>query len=182
MGDSVGRIGIVPVNAIDPSLLKRLALCLEERFLLSCSVERTLRVPATSLNSVRKQLFLNTLAARTIALDLPYEGFRLAVTDYDLYKISHQFIFGEGSEEHKVAVVSLHRMRTEFYREEPDENLLFQRLLKESVHNLGHAMGLRHCQQPRCAMVVSNSIFDTDNKHPHLCETCERRARKPLHG
>ncbi len=182
MGDSVGRIGIVPVNAIDASLLTRLALCLEERFLLSCSVERTLRVPVTSLNSVRRQLFLNTLIARAAAMDLPYEGFRLVVTDYDLYKISHQFVFGEGSEEHATAIVSLHRMRTEFYREEPDENMLFQRLLKESVHNLGHAMGLRHCQQARCAMVVSNSIFDTDNKHPHLCESCERRVRKPMLG
>jgi archaemetzincin len=178
----VGRIGIVPVNAIDASLVTRLALCLEERFLLACSVERTLRVPVTTLNSVRKQLFLTTLVARTAALDLPYEGFRLAVTEYDLYKISHQFIFGEGSEEQKVAVVSLSRLRTEFYREEPDDNVLFQRLLKESVHNLGHAMGLRHCQQARCAMVVSNSIFDTDNKHPHLCEACERRVRKPLLG
>jgi archaemetzincin len=178
MGDSVGRIGIVPVNAIDASLLTRLALCLEERFLFSCSVERTLRVPATSLNSVRKQLFLNTLVSRAVAMDLPFEGFRLVVTDYDLYKISHQFIFGEGNEEHRIAVVSLHRMRTEFYREAPDENAVFQRLLKESVHNLGHAMGLRHCQQPRCGMVVSNSIFDTDNKHPHLCETCERRVRR----
>lgn len=182
MGDSVGRIGIVPVNAIDAALLMRLALCLEERFLFSCSVERTLRLPTTSLNSVRRQLFLNTLITRAAAMDLPYEGFRLVVTDYDLYKISHQFVFGEGSEEHATAVVSLHRMRTEFYREEPDENMLFQRLLKESVHNLGHAMGLRHCQQARCAMVVSNSIFDTDNKHPHLCESCERRVRKPMLG
>jgi archaemetzincin len=166
----VGQISIVPINTIDSAFLNRLALCLEERFLYTCVVDRRLRVPATTLNSVRKQLFFNTLLAKVSASTAPLDGLRLAITDFDLYKISHQFVFGD-------AIVSLNRLRSDFYGEEPDENLLFQRTLKECVHDLGHALGLRHCFNPRCAMYFSNSIYDTDNKLSHFCEGCEKRIR-----
>jgi len=173
----VGQISIVPINAMDASFLERLALCLEERFLFECTVERTLRVPRTTQNSVRKQMFLNTILTRVSSTPGPIDGLRLAITDFDLYKTSHQFIFGEGSEEFRTAVISLHRLRSDFYGERADANLLFQRALKESVHDLGHALGLKHCYNARCAMYFSNSIFDTDNKLSHFCETCEKRAR-----
>jgi archaemetzincin len=178
----VSRVSIVPVNAIDPALLERLALCLEERFLMSCRVERSVRIPRTSLNSARNQLFLNTLVARVAAATPQLDGVKLAVTDFDLYKISHQFIFGDGSDEYKVATVSLHRLRAEFYGEEADENMLFQRLLKEAVHDIGHALGLKHCFHARCAMHFSNSIYDTDNKLAHFCDSCERRVRRAPAG
>jgi len=173
----VGHIGIVPINAMDASFLERLALCLEERFILTCDVERTLRVPRTTLNSVRKQMFFNTLVARVAAVTPAIDGISLAITDFDLYKTSHQFIFGDASEEHRVAIVSLHRLRSEFYGERADANLLFQRTLKEAVHDIGHAHGLKHCFNARCAMYFSNSIFDTDNKLSHFCDTCEKRIR-----
>lgn len=170
-------VSIVPVNTIDASFLARLALCLEERFLYSCQVERPVRIPQTTLNSVRKQLFFNTLISKVTASTAPVDGLRLVVTDYDLYKTSHQFIFGDASEEHRTAVVSLHRLRSDFYGERPDDNALFQRTLKESVHDLGHALGLKHCFNPRCAMYFANSVYEADNKQSHFCENCEKRMR-----
>ena len=170
-------VSIVPVNSIDASFLSRLALCLEERFLFSCRVERTVRIPRTTLNSVRGQLFFNTLVSKVVGATPQAEGLRLIITDYDLYKTSHQFVFGDASEEHRVAAVSLHRLRSDFYGEPSDPNLLFQRTLKESVHDLGHALGLKHCFNPRCAMYFSNSIFESDNKLSHFCDNCEKKAR-----
>ncbi len=173
----MGQISIVPINAIDVAVLERLALCLEERFLFTCAVERALRIPQTSLNNVRKQMFLNTLVARVAAAPPAADAFRLAITDFDLYKTSHQFIFGDAIEEQRIAVVSVHRLRSEFYGERGDPNLLFQRTLKEAVHNIGHVLALKHCFNARCAMYFSNSIFDTDNKLSHFCESCEKRVR-----
>jgi len=174
--DDVGQISIVPINAMDAAFLERLALCLEERFLFTCHVGRTLRVPRTTLNSVRKQMFYNTLVAR-VAADPADDALRLVITDYDLYKTSHQFVFGDASEDQRIAIVSLHRLRSEFYGERADANLLFQRTLKEAVHDLGHALGLKHCYNARCAMYFSNSIYDTDNKLSHFCDGCEKRVR-----
>jgi archaemetzincin len=173
----VREISIVPINAIDAGVMTRLALCLEERFLATCVVRTSLSVPRTALNSSRGQLFFGSIAARLANAYETREGLVVGVTDYDLYKTSHQFVFGSASETQRCAVVSLHRLRSEFYGDAPDDNALFQRLLKESVHEIGHALGLRHCYNVRCAMYYSTSVFDTDNKYSHFCETCERRSR-----
>lgn len=172
------RIRIVPINAMDGAFLDRLAPTLEERFLATVSIERALAVPRSALNATRGQLFLSTLVARVRRAHPDGGAVYLAITDYDLYKTSHRFIYGDADEAQGVAVVSMHRLRSEYYGEEPDANLLFQRLLKECVHELGHAFGLRHCYNARCAMYYSNSIFETDNKMPHFCETCERRINR----
>ena len=173
----MSEISIVPINTIDAGLLTRLALCLEERFLYACVVRAPLRIPKTALNSVRKQLFFGSVMAKLTATYESADEIVLGVTDFDLYKTSHQFIFGSSSALQRCAVVSIHRLRSEFYAEPADENALFQRLLKEAVHELGHTLGLRHCYNARCAMYYSNSIFDTDNKHSHFCETCDKRSR-----
>jgi archaemetzincin len=176
--DHYPRLRIVPVNAVDPTFLDRLALCLEERFLANARVERSLVLPRSALNSTRQQLFLSTLVSKVLRAHPDNDGVLLAVTDIDLYKTSHRFIFGDGDESQGVAAVSLHRLRREFYGEEPDTNLLFQRALKEAVHELGHAFGLKHCYNARCAMYYSNSIFETDNKMSHFCEVCDRRLNR----
>lgn len=171
------RLRIVPINAIDPAFLQRLGLCLEERFLFSATVERALAVPRSAVNSTRQQMFVATLTTKVLRQHHDDVGLLLAITDFDLYKTSHRFVFGDADESRRVAVVSLHRLRSEFYGEEPDENVLFQRTLKECVHELGHAVGLKHCYNARCAMYYSNSIFETDNKMSHFCEVCEKRSR-----
>ncbi|MEO9171402.1 MAG: archaemetzincin family Zn-dependent metalloprotease [Candidatus Aquilonibacter sp.] len=169
------RIRIVPINAMDGSFLDRLAACLEERFLATVDAERALAVPRSTLNSSRQQLFLPTLFSRIRRAFPDATGILLGITDFDLYKTSHRFIFGDADEAQGQAAVSLHRLRAEYYGEDNDENVLFQRTLKECVHELGHAFGLKHCYNARCAMYYSNSIFESDNKMSHFCETCDRR-------
>jgi archaemetzincin len=173
----VSELSIVPINTIDAGLLTRLALCLEERFLYRGVVRSPLVVPKTVLNSVRKQLFFGSISAKLAAAYEPRDDLVLGVTDFDLYKTSHQFIFGSSSPTQRCAVVSIHRLRAEFYGEKTDDNALFQRLLKEAVHEIGHTLGLKHCYNARCAMYYSNSIFDTDNKHSQFCEVCDKRSR-----
>ncbi|PZR57101.1 MAG: archemetzincin [Candidatus Meridianibacter frigidus] len=173
----MSRIRIVPINAIPSDFLSRLGLCLEERFLFPAQTARTLSVSHSVVNTQRGQMFLSTLAAKIVRAYSSEAGLLLAITDFDLYKTGHRFLFGDADQQQRLAVVSLHRLRPEFYGEDSDANLLFQRSLKECVHELGHAMGLKHCFNARCAMYDSNSIFETDNKVAHFCELCEKRSR-----
>ncbi len=173
----VSRIRVVPINAIDTAFLDRLARCLEERFLYAIDVERALAVARSAVNSQRGQMFLSTLTSKIIRAHPADEALSLAITEFDLYKTGHRFLFGDADEQQRIAVVSLHRLRAEFYGEDADDNLLFQRTLKECVHELGHAIGLKHCYNARCAMHYSNSIFESDNKMPHFCEACDKRSR-----
>lgn len=171
-------IRIVPINTVDAAFLDRLAVCLEERFLVSARVERSLVVPRSTLNATRGQLFVSTLISNVQRAHPEPDTMLLAITDFDLYKTSHRFVFGDADDAHGIAVVSINRLRSEFYGEPADVNLLFQRALKEAIHELGHAFGLKHCYNARCAMYYSNSIFETDNKMPHFCEICDRRLSR----
>jgi predicted Zn-dependent protease len=172
------KISVLPINTVDAAFLDRIALCLEERFLASARVERSLVVARSSLNATRGQLFVATLNAKVQRALPDAQAVLLAITDFDLYKTSHRFVFGDADEAARIAVVSTHRLRSEFYGEPSDANLLFQRTLKESIHELGHAFGLKHCYNARCAMYYSNSIFETDNKMSHFCEICDRRLTR----
>ena len=171
------RIFIVPINAIDRAFLSRLSFCLEERFITTFSIGDRLDVPSGALNSQRSQMFVNSLVSRIIRAAPVDDGLRLAITEYDLYKTGHRFLFGDADRQSGVAVVSLHRLRGEFYGEEADQNLLFQRVLKEAVCGLGRAMGLKACYDARCAMHHSSSVFETDNKMSHFCDQCDKRSR-----
>ncbi len=171
-------IRIVPINAVDAAFMDRLAPCLEERFLTAACVERSLVVPRSSLNATRGQLFVATLITKVQRAHPEPGGVLLAITEFDLYKTSHRFVFGDADEAGGVAVVSTHRLRSEFYGEPVDPNTLFQRMLKEAIHELGHAFALKHCYNARCAMYYSNSIFETDNKMPHFCDICDRRLAR----
>ncbi len=175
----MSQIGIVPVNAIEANFLERLAACLEESFLARARIERSLAVPRSVLNAARGQLFASTLTGKVRRAHANVDDAAvLAITTFDLYKTSHRFVFGDVDESQRVAVVSTYRLRPEFYGEQPDANLVFQRTLKECAHELGHVFGLRHCYNARCAMYYSNSIFETDNKMPHFCEGCDRRLTR----
>jgi archaemetzincin len=97
----------------------------------------------------------------------------LAVVSVDLYAGNLNFVFGEANTGMGIAVVSTYRVRPEFYGEAPGPDLFFSRLVKESVHELGHTFGLEHCPDTACVMHFSNSIFDTDLKGPDFCPRCK---------
>jgi predicted Zn-dependent protease len=70
------------------------------------------------------------------------------------------------------AVVSMYRLRQDFYGLQADEELLMKRLLKESVHELGHTLGVSHCDDYRCVMAPSHAVEWIDLKEARLCGKC----------
>jgi len=62
----------------------------------------------------------------------------------------------------------------------PDQNLRGERLLKEAVHELGHTLDLRHCEDYRCAMAASHAVEWIDLKENGLCPACSERMAPML--
>ncbi|MDH3252143.1 MAG: archaemetzincin family Zn-dependent metalloprotease [Ignavibacteria bacterium] len=98
----------------------------------------------------------------------------LAICAPDLFTPVLTFVFGEAEFKGRVAVVSYHRLRNELYGLPPAPEVLFRRLLKESVHELGHTYGLVHCRNPRCVMRLSSYAEEIDLKEPAFCTECSR--------
>jgi archaemetzincin len=97
----------------------------------------------------------------------------LAMFDFDAYSGNLNFVLGEAHLGGRDAAIYLSRLRQEFYSKNADTSSLFeQRVIKESVHELGHTFGLNHCEKGKCVMHFSNSLRDTDVKHHRFCERC----------
>ncbi|MDF2953257.1 MAG: putative Zn-dependent protease [Thermodesulfobacterium sp.] len=101
----------------------------------------------------------------------------LLVVDVDLYASGLNFIFGQADPRSGIGIISLTRLKPEFYKQKPDEKLFLERILKEATHELGHLFYLPHCENPGCVMSFSNSILDTDKKDSYLCLTCKHILR-----
>jgi archaemetzincin len=96
----------------------------------------------------------------------------VGVVDVDLYVSRLNFVFGEANVSSGTAIISLCRLKPEYYGLDPDEALFLERATKEIVHELGHTFGLGHCFNNKCVMHFSNSLADTDLKEAHFCDKC----------
>lgn len=132
--------------------------------------------PEEAYDASRGQYDTRALISRL--LDQPATADRiLAVTDVDLFVPVLTFVFGEAQMGGRVAVVSSYRLAPEKYGLPPDANLLEDRLIKEAIHELGHAYGLAHCSDIRCVMTSSPAVEGIDLKTSSFCAACERALR-----
>jgi archaemetzincin len=175
----LNRIRLVPVGNIEARVLESLREDLAFAFEAEVSLDLPLEHPDYAYESKRQQYHSTAVLSRLKLLPLK-EGERLlGIVDLDLYIPEMNFVFGEADIEERVAVISLRRLRQEYYGLPPDEKLFSLRTLKEAVHELGHTYGLEHCPERRCIMYFSSTIEDTDAKGPLFCEHCYKRLTEP---
>jgi archaemetzincin len=169
-------VSLVPVGEVARIHLESLAEGLAPLLRVACSLHAESLDVAFAFDSLRGQ-YHSTEILRRLTKRPVIETWRLlAVTEADLYIPILTFVFGEAqlgpSSAATAALVSMHRLRQEFYGMPPDPELLSERLLKESLHELGHTVGLRHCRDYRCVMSSSHSVENIDLKLAQFCRSC----------
>ena len=167
---------LLPVGTVDGSLLVELRRGLASAFHVRCEIVRPQIDPEFAFHPERMQYHSTEILER-LRSEAPSDCWRLlGVSQADLFMPILTFVFGEAQIDDKCAVVSVHRLRQEFYGLPPDPQRVHERLLKEAVHELGHTLGLTHCRDYGCAMAASHSVEWIDIKGTEFCADCFAHA------
>lgn len=147
------------------------------RFRTKVSVSPAQFDPRVFLNPDRNQ-FHSTAIIERLEKEAPAAASKvLAVTGLDLYIPILTFVFGEARLNGRCAVVSSYRLDNSSYGLPSNPALLRERLLKESIHELGHTFGLVHCQDPECVMKSSTYVEELELKTSRFCRRCMASIR-----
>lgn len=166
-------IYIQPICEAGEELLGYLGIRLEGIYGYPCRIAPPVRVPEFSYSADRDQYNAEAIVEK-IMEKMPVDAEKLlCVVDVDLFVPGLNFVFGLAAG--NTAVISLARLRPEYYGERKNEYLFRGRALKEAVHELGHTFGLHHCPDIRCIMHFSNRLEDTDIKGPGFCKLCSNK-------
>lgn len=144
------------------------------KLVFNCPVEIKpgLKQLEDAYDSQREQYLASKLIGSLLALGKGRNERVVGITEVDLYAPGLNFVFGEADIIHKVAIISLCRLRQEYYGLPPDKKLFIQRATKEIVHEIGHTFDLEHCPDQKCVMHFSNCLADTDWKEASFCGKC----------
>jgi len=174
------KIGILRVGQVDSHVINRIQENLNMIFpKTTCAlISETMPIPSEAFNNARQQYRsdiilsrVHSYAEKDKALDRV-----LGTVNVDIFVPELNFVFGEAECPGKATLISLWRLRPEFYGKAPNMELFLERITKEAVHELGHSLGLRHCSNPFCVMYFSNSIFETDRKQSLFCNKCDLKV------
>ena len=169
---------IIPVGNIDPEIIKEISVALKITFDCKVETDKETSIPQDAFNAERRQYHSSIILKKIKSIKPKSFNHALGIIDADLYVPELNFVFGEADiHAGTAAVISLMRLRQEFYGFNPDNRLFHLRAIKEAIHEIGHTYGLGHCQKPKCIMYFSNTITDTDNKGPEFCNSCRKKLR-----
>jgi len=172
-------IELIPIGTVKSNVADFLSLSLPEILNVPFRVRQEKVALAPFYSSERKQYHSTEILRQLLDFATNQKQRILGIMDEDLYIPILTFVFGEAQLNGRCALMSGHRLHQEFYGLPVDETLYLQRCEKEAVHELGHTLGLKHCDNFECVMRYATSIADIDIKRNVFCPGCSETLGIP---
>jgi len=166
-------LGLVPLGHVDPKILEHLRMAITEFLSLAVRILPPRPLPPLTYHLPRNQYYSTRLLEYLLSED--HDGaFRiLGITTADLYIPIFTFVFGEAQLDGRAAIISTFRPGGGADNLQPRQPIFVERLIKLSLHELGHTFNLPHCRREGCLMGFAANLEILDHKNVELCEYCQ---------
>lgn len=168
-------VDIVPIGDVPAQVKREASAALRSVYDCDVTVHEEQSIPDgaydRSRNQYRAEEFIE-LAGRIGSGEK-----NIAITDRDLYYRRRNYVFGLAYLSGNGSVISTYRLQTSSdggFSERPASDIFADRVRKEVIHEIGHTLGLEHCDNSRCVMNFSPTVREVDVKEEHLCGSCQR--------
>jgi archaemetzincin len=167
------RVTIIPLGWMDEKTILAIKNFISVITDMDVVIGSNLDIPRYAYNQRRDQYRVQTILEN---LSFKHSGgdFIIGISDVDLYRDGYNFVFGHSNLINGVSMISILRLKEEYYGRDEDPNLFRKRVLTEAIHEIGHLLGLFHCKDIKCVMHDPLSIEDIDRKEYEFCTKCSK--------
>ena len=169
------RVDIVPVGDVPAAVKREASTAIRSVYDADVSMQPAESPPDRAYDGRRDQY--RAEAFIELASDVGDGEKNIAITTEDLFYRRRNYVFGLAYLGGKASVVSTYRLRMTSdggITTKSASEVFADRVRKEVVHEVGHTLGLEHCDNKRCVMNFSPTVREVDVKEEHLCGTCQR--------
>ncbi len=170
---------ISPIQDLESEVLKLIRQTVIQIFGYPGEVKSLLENLDFALDSERNQYYSTAILEKLAAVAPPQAVKVIAITNVDLFIPILTHVYGEAQLGGTACIISTYRLREGI---RPSLLQTFrQRIVKESIHELGHTFNLRHCKDRNCIMHYCRSIRDVDQKSDQFCRYCKVLLADEMH-
>lgn len=165
------KIYVIPLDENSRSYSEWLGKTLSKKMGFRLQSGIVSRLPEEARNAKTNQYYPVPILSKLELLKGSEDEVILSVTEEDLYLPSQNFVFGQANSVGRTAIVSILRLRPEYYGLPEDMKITKDRLFAVALHQIGHVLGLKNCEN-ECVMRIAVSVNDVDKRPDGFCPNC----------